>query len=382
METDSTPWRIDADPITRIGEDAADARKHFKSVVAAVRLSDGRVVVATEAELRWFDSTGAYLMTTTRDGDGPGEFRFIRSLYRQIGDTVLVADAIGRRVARFSPSGTLLEDIRLDEQRFNSLGQWRECDAAILPDGSRYSCQFDSSIPEDALNRPSRQGREGQSSPGVGRLRQLRRTYLVPPALDTAYPLGIVAGIEQFGVRVDNHETYVLHPFYSRSLIAAGGTPMRIVTMTNPEYRVEVWSATGVLERALTRKKGRRTPSADEVAAARHEMWLQSRKGLDSAQFERVLAAVPTPDSLPAAIDLVVSDRGEVIVQRDGFSSAARHSRFDVFDANGDWLGELLLKPRTRILAIDEHALVTIRIDDDDVPVVEVWRFHRELSAR
>jgi len=53
-------------------------------------------------------------------------------------------------------------------------------------------------------------------------------------------------------------------------------------------------------------------------------------------------------------------------------------SRFDVFDRSGRWLGELALPPRTRLLDVGRDYLLGVRLDDDDVPHVEVYRLHRQ----
>ncbi|MBL0170629.1 MAG: hypothetical protein IPP90_07840 [Gemmatimonadaceae bacterium] len=376
--TATSGWHVDSVPITSIGGDDRDIHQQFQYVGAARRLSDGRVVIATANDFRWFDANGKYLMTSSRAGDGPGEFRYLSTLHRAVGDTVIAGDGMGRRVSTFGPDGVFIREQRLDLSRFAALGRWEECASALLPDGSRYTCKSDPTIPATLSNRPSRMVKPGWSSPGPGHLRQLKRTYLVPATLDTAYPMGIVAGIEQFGVRSGtNGEVFLQHPFYSYSLIASGGHPMRIVSITNPDYRIEIWTPKGTLERVILRTNGRRAPTREERADARAQMLTMHRRMADPVTLARLVDAVPTPDSLPAAVGLVVSDSGEIVVQREGFPAGPRASAFDVFGADGRWLGAFQFAPRTLLIEVGIDYLLTVRLDADDAPHVEVLRLHR-----
>jgi hypothetical protein len=61
-------------------------------VVGAVRLSDGRIVVADglSREARYFDVGGEALQTVGGQGEGPGELRFLYSIDLIPGDTVVL----------------------------------------------------------------------------------------------------------------------------------------------------------------------------------------------------------------------------------------------------------------------------------------------------
>ena len=67
--TTTSGWHVESEPVTSIGGDERDTHQHFQYVAAARRLSDGRVVIATESDFRWFDANGKYLMTSGRAGD-------------------------------------------------------------------------------------------------------------------------------------------------------------------------------------------------------------------------------------------------------------------------------------------------------------------------
>jgi len=354
--TDATRWKLDAVPLTSIGGDENDVQQQFRFIRAARRLSNGNVVIGVDNELRLFGPDGKFLRTIAGKGNGPGEFQSIGDVWRLNGDTILASQAIaegGMKNVLINPDGSYAREERPDGEKYRALGRWGECARMVLPDRSRISCQNDSSIPLSATNRVSKIDERGMSSPGPGLLRQLKRLYLVPPSLDTAYPIGITAGIEQFGVTINGKSHgFVIHPFYSRSIIAAGGSPLRIVTLQNPEYELLVWTPTGQLERVIRRAGGRRAPNPQELSDAADALRKSQQRDQhqqDPVIAAQIVAAVPTPDSLPAALAVVVSSAGEILVAREGNLPSHASSLYDVFDAKGQYLGELRLPRRSGI---------------------------------
>lgn len=374
-------WRVDSVPITSIGANESDTNQQFRWVMPAVRLTDGSVALATDGPVKLFGPSGIFLRNVVRTGMGPGEFRWVSSLHRLSGDTLRISAAggVGIHAALFAPDGKLVREERPDMKKFRKLGRWRECLMEYLPDGSITSCQSDSTLPATETNRAELPIGEGMMSPGPGLLRQLNRTYLVPPSLDTALPLSVGAGIEQFGVKLSgSNMAFIQHAFYSRALLATGGSPMRIATMLNPAYEIAVWTPAGKLDRIIRRTGGRRPPTGAEVSDARLLITAEvARNQFDAVTAARVAAAVPDPDSLPAGIQLRISSEGEIIVQRDGLLKSQSHSHFDIFDSTGRWQGELSLPPRTRLLEVGKDYLLAVRFDADDRPVVEVYRLTR-----
>lgn len=370
-------WQVDSVPMTVIGADESDEQQQWPYVQAAARLSDGRVAVAAEGSIRLFGPDGRFVKLISRPGEGPGEFRAVHELRALPGDT-LVADAgFGLQLAYFAPGGSLVREERFEREDLARLGPWKECGSGMLADGSRYNCKHDPSIPLSATNRVDVVDANFSSSPGPGLLRQLSRLWIVSPARDTAYPVGITAGIEQFGVKLaPGREVFVVHPFHSWSRITSGGSPLRLAIATNPDYRIELWSTTGKLERIIERTGARIAPTASDAEQARASMRDQL-KYLDDPTRERVLAEVPTPDSLAAVMGLAITPAGELLVQREGFLPSQRASVWDVFDAEGRYLGPIRILGRMRILAAGNDHLLVLRRTEDDASLVEVYRFRK-----
>jgi hypothetical protein len=103
-------------PVASVG--GADERIEYQlqHPVGAVRLSDGRLVVADAGSrsIRYFDRDGRHLKTTGRSGGGPGEFRNLRSISRIRGDTVIAWDAVQRRASYYDPQGNLVGTVMLE----------------------------------------------------------------------------------------------------------------------------------------------------------------------------------------------------------------------------------------------------------------------------
>ena len=377
---DGTRWKLDSLPLTSIGGDETDVQQQFRSISSALRMSNGNVVVAADNVLRLFAPDGTYLRTLAQNGDGPGEFRSLQDLWRLEGDSILATQALaggGMKNVLFGPDGTLVREERPDVDRYRALGPWAECMSLVLPDRSRITCQDDPRIPLTATNRANTIDERGNASPGLGLLRRLKRQHVLSPSLDTSYPIGIAAEPEQFGVLLNGQYLgFGGHPLYRRSMTAAGGSPLRIVTLLNPDYELQVWTPTGRLERIVRRLGARRATSEQERKDALEEVLAMTRSESQDPALLAQMAAIPMPDSLPAAVSLSVGPTGDMLVMREGFRPSQRQSIYDVFDRTGTWLGELRLPRHTRIAEVGQDYLVVIR-NDGDVPRAEVLRLHR-----
>ena len=374
---DGEGWQVDSVPITVLGADESDPQQQWRYLQAAARRSDGSVVLAVEGAIRLFGADGKFLKIISQAGEGPGEFRYVDELLVLAGDTLRVSDNFGYQVAYFAPDGALIREERVAREEVSALGPWSECNTEFLEDGSRLGCKLDPSIPLSATNRASKMDERGWSSPGPGLLRQLRRIWVATPALDTAYPLGIDAGIEQYGVTLaPGQEEFVVHPFHGRTVIASGGSPPRIAIATNPDYRIEWWTPSGALERIIQRPGARLVPTDADRAGATTLMETQFER-MDAVTREKVLAEVPTPDSLPAVYSMVITPTGELLVQRGGLLPSQPTSTWDVFGADGGFLGEVRIDGHVRLFSAGPDFLLATRRTADDVRLVEVYRLRR-----
>lgn len=100
-------WTLSDEPVLLIGALEAAPEYQFNRVRGVVRLSDGRIVVADagSSELRWYDPTGAHLVTAGRQGEGPGEFVALGGVALLRDDSVLAYDDGLRRFSVFDSAG-------------------------------------------------------------------------------------------------------------------------------------------------------------------------------------------------------------------------------------------------------------------------------------
>jgi hypothetical protein len=112
-EVDTAEWSVDPMPLVSIGMTDGDPAYLFQYVRRVASLSDSRIVVADGSdELRYFDMRGRHLHTAGGDGDGPGEFRFLRTFFVLPGDSVLAVSG-DTRYSLFDQNGAFVRVTRV-----------------------------------------------------------------------------------------------------------------------------------------------------------------------------------------------------------------------------------------------------------------------------
>ncbi|MFC1659868.1 hypothetical protein ACFL3S_00200 [Gemmatimonadota bacterium] len=91
----------------------------FSDLVGAVRLSDGRIVVADRDshDLRFFAPDGGLLFRVGAYGEGPGEFRSLDFVGVLTGDSVVTYDEGLRRIQVFDPAGAFVRSFVIETPR-------------------------------------------------------------------------------------------------------------------------------------------------------------------------------------------------------------------------------------------------------------------------
>lgn len=121
-------WRLGGQPSVLIGGGITDTSAIVGPIAGAMRLPDGRILVADAGatRLRWFADDGTMLQSVGRQGEGPGEFRTISALLH-VGDSIAVLDSRLRRLSlldlegRFGRSITLMGHRRIGRL---ATGEW------------------------------------------------------------------------------------------------------------------------------------------------------------------------------------------------------------------------------------------------------------------
>jgi len=126
-------WQISTEPILDVGQMAGEEVYLFNRIRDVTRSGTGNVVVANGApqEIRIFDSSGAFLRSIGRGGDGPDEFGRLAAVQARAADTVVALDVRRPRILAFGPIGNLLWSSTLATGTGSSMGS-----PASLVDGS------------------------------------------------------------------------------------------------------------------------------------------------------------------------------------------------------------------------------------------------------
>ena len=108
-------WQVSPDPVLSIGTVGGTEYVQLHQVDDALRLRDGRIVVANAGSHRLlvFDDQGDYVAAWGQRGQGPGDFTFQKSLVWAVwGERVIVAPTDHYELRAYRPDGSLARLVR------------------------------------------------------------------------------------------------------------------------------------------------------------------------------------------------------------------------------------------------------------------------------
>lgn len=339
----------------------------FGSLAAVLGLADGGLLVHdAEAQIiRMFDSTAAFVQNLGGKGGGPGEYGQVNGIARHPSGDLYVWDASGGRVNRYRADGSYVSSWRspltgwftrnqLFADREGRLLMW----LPLIGDQSNPMLRRDSYVRLDTA--------------GV-----TRDTLLVPQWADDAEPL-------QASTPDGRSQTMMRRPWASNSAAAVhpdgglvaglgrdyvfyrlmtGGKPIRIerehtpVPVSDTERRERqaqieqrmrrldpAWNWTGA---SIPSTK----PAYDRFLVAEDgRIWVRVYTAAEPIPAEELVTPQPKPNGPPP---VVLSTREPTV--------------FDVFSAEGEFLGRVKLPPGTSVLGARGTQAWGTSTDADDV---------------
>lgn len=359
----NSPWSFTEE--LRIGTSALQAggseEAMFGSVTGIDVDSAGDVYVADQQarQVQVFGPDGHFLRTIGAPGNGPGEMQSVSGVLLHGGE-VWVPDLNNQRIDRFDPDGKSLGSDPLDFTR-GIPSKWAHLD------GGRLLARF------QALPMPGMVDK-GTGDPLVAFGAQGRDTLLVLPKGKT---LTISDG--QARMRLFEPE-----PRWDAS------PEGRIFVANTGAYRVEEYDGTGKLLQVVTKPytpvKVTDSDQQKILEAVRRRM---SQQGLPAQALDQVLSAVRFADTYPAMQTLLAGPDGTLWVQRvrtaaelteaSGEIDLSRMGSrdWDVFGADGRYLGVLSLPPRFSPMLVRGDEIWGAQRDSLDVPSVVRYRLER-----
>lgn len=355
-------WRTSEVPALEIGAASGDEAYTLYGVRAAVRLDDGRIVIANQgtAQVRVYDAEGRHLADWGRRGEGPGEFQLLADVWRAPGDSIVAADNRLGRLTVFDHEGRVGRTIPLQHsgtpgQRF---GRRTFSDGTLL---------VSSPIP------PSEPPRPGLFDGGV---RHFDRHTADGAHLNTigALPHGRNWGFDRGGGPFGFAYTSAPFTIFSPPN-AADDETIFLGDGTSPE--VGQWSPDGALLRVIRWGVEPRAVTAD-VRDGYRDLELDGATTPEQRQgAEAMLDGIVFPDRLPVYESLMTDAEGFLWVRRyvlpweDG-------EAWWVFDPSGRWLGQATLPDGLTPLDIGaDYILGSTR---DDLGVERVLLFGLDRS--
>jgi hypothetical protein len=357
-----------------IGTAEGEAVYQFGQIASIDVGSDSSVYVldGQAHTVRVFDSSGKFVREMGRPGSGPGELgQTALSVLVGPGDTVFVADVMQPRVNRYGPDGKESGTIPLSGRGVSM--KW-----AITSDGM---------LVHQTRALPNAGPDAAQAQPAANdflfvrdRSGTLRDTLLALPAGKSVQfdgPGGMPA------IRLFDSE-----PVWA--LMEDG----KVMFGVNTQYSIHVYGTDGQLQRVVRRAfQQRPVTDADRQAFLKflEEAW--GRAGVPPQVLPRLLQSVGFADAYPAFANLMGGPEGSVWVQRvqSADDVAARGGEFDVqdvgapvwdiFDAEGRYLGALELPNRFTPMRIKGDRVWGVWRDDLDVQHVVRLRVTGDWSA-
>ncbi len=358
-----TPWSFTEE--FRIGasgvEGAATPEAMFGSVAGIDVDSAGDIYVADSQarHVQVFGPDGHFLRTIGGPGNGPGEMQSVTAVLLH-GNQVWVPDLNNQRIDRFSLDGKPLGSDPVDFEH-GLPSQWAHLD------GGRLLTRF------QTLPMP---GMEDKSTgdPLVAFGTDGRDTILVLPKGKTLTVSGGRASMRLFEPE----------PRWDAS------PDGRIFVAMTGAYRVEVYDGTGKLLRVITKPyEAQKVTESDQkkiIAELRRRM---SDQGIPAQALDQVLAAVTFADTYPAMQMLLAGPDSTLWVQRVRTAAEMTEGSgemdlgqmgsrdWDVFGADGRYLGLLPLPPRFSPMLVRGNKIWGTQRDSLDVPSVVRYRLER-----
>jgi hypothetical protein len=352
-------WRLSEAPALRIGIVDGEPAYQLDRVAGLLRLSDGRIVLANGGtqELRFYDAHGRHLATAGGAGAGPGEFRALASLDLLPGDSLLVLDPGTGRISVLDPDGALVRSWRV-ESPGRGLFPSR---ALALGDGSVLIAFFRGHMPGD---------------PGG----TIRNAAPLLRYSAEGEPLGVVAeipGEEWFSS--PEHGILTYRPFGRKGHLAVAGTS--IFVGGADAYEVDLYDPSGQLQRTLTQPREPVAITADAIRHYKEARLQELRDPATRPRQERINAALPFPEAMPAYASLLADDEGNLWVEEYRYPAAGdpadSEARWNILDPLGRLVASLRTPRGFQPHLISRGHILGISRDDLDVEFVEVYELIR-----
>ena len=350
----SNQWTLQEE--LRIGSEA-DPDYQFGAIGFIAVDSRERLFVmdAMAQHIKVFSADGQYEQTIGRPGAGPGEIgQQAIQLFMGPGDTLLVPDLGNQRINRYGPDGTSLGSFRLELEK----------GLPLAINATRSGVILEQVRPLALPDQPVRDTMDA-----------IVKLAVDGTVLDTLkkFPSGGTINLGGAAPEIN---------FFSAEPVWQIMEDMRLCFGVNDDYSIEVYSPDGMLERII-RKPFTRVSVAERdqelMTEAMVGLWTdagvppqaipQLRQIINFAEFYPAFAAIQRGPGGTMWVQHIQSpsELSEEEMEAFNFIEDIGAKDWDVFDADGRFLGVVTMPPRFSPRLIIENKIYGVFRDDYDV---------------
>lgn len=362
MPLNAHGWSVEPEPFLSIGSVGGSEGTVLDDVTGAHGLSDGGVVIlnAGTREIRIYDGSGRLEKTIGRDGEGPGEFRYLSLGGVLPGDTMVVMDAALRRLSLVHPEAGVLRSARLDPKVAENATAWGVFD-----------------------NRTVLFGRGGTQAEREGVYRQMETYRLSDLEGKLAGVVGEKPGSEANHIPMENLRTG--EPVVITRILFFGkeGIPVasgdRFYFGSQDRFEIEVMDPQGMILR-LIRVMEDPVPLTRDLweVYVEHRIETVARDADHERRLRQLMeeGSQHLPPTFPAHGSLKVDALGYLWVEESRIPGEETHV-WSVFDREGIRLARVTLPVQMGVMEIGEGYFMGLVEDDLGVEYVQLFRLRR-----
>jgi hypothetical protein len=355
-------WTLGQNPDLSIGTLDGDSLYQLFRVSGGVLLDDGRMVISENGrlQLRVFGADGVFQASFGREGEGPGEFTFIRILGVLGTDTLVALDGNQRRISRFHLTDGFLDQALVDD----------EAGVAHFSNGmfSDGSVVFGGGL----VFGP------GGPTPSDGYQRTTTDFQAVTPDGSISHSFGEFPGSELFfrtqsgsGERMISAS--VIH---MGKVTRAHARDHRLVVGTGDSFEIQLFEPGGALTH-LIRAQAPQVPVTSAILDGLLEERIADLDDPSMAPATRTsFQDVPAADFVPAFQNLFLDSEGFLWVEHMRLPGE-RLTTWTVFDDEGLPITQLSLPRQNRILDIGRDRVLALFEDELGVEYLRVYPLSR-----
>ena len=375
-------WRIGTEPVISIGtvEGGDDFQLH--RVDDALKLSDGRIIVANGGshQLLGFDEAGNYLTAWGQKGEGPGDFGGdyggdglgrpgVFWMEPWPGDSLAVCHGTftgGRHVfSIWDTEGHHRRTLNLaDLAPGNDVPKCRDvlANGTILASVAPFLLSSPAGIPETGLRRSEVDfflvDAEGSRRPSLGK-----------------HP-----GAAMFWHWEDdpNDSFLIMDPPFQPTVLWAAWGEQVIVSPTDL-YEIRAYRSDGSLARIVRRDNNVRTPTQADLDSYGAENRSPDPSRRSARNRNAAIDALPLPESFPAFSAIVVDAPGNLWVREYNLPEDENRVLWTVFDPDGLVQGFIETPEGLEIYEIGADYILGKVMDELGVEYVQVWALDRSV---